>query len=116
VVNSGPNQSSLNRFLCNDTWNRDSVNRRRIDICVSKRKGGLLILDDTLLEKTGKHMEGVGYLYDHSQRKHILCHSMVSTYYVNANENNPLFMDLYVKKEIAETINPTFRKPQEAKT
>jgi hypothetical protein len=43
--------------------------------------GGILSLDDCLIEKTGEQMGGVGYLYDHSLKKNILCHDIVSTFY-----------------------------------
>lgn len=35
------------------------------------RSGGVLVIDDTLIEKSGREMEGTGYLYDHSQHRNV---------------------------------------------
>ena len=67
-------------------------------------EGGVLILDDTLIEKTGKSMDGVGYLHDPSKKKSILCHDIVSTLYINGNRRVPLYFNPYLKKEVAEEL------------
>jgi len=64
----------------------------------------VFILDDTLIEKTGKSMDGVGYLYNHSKKKSILCHNVVSTLYINGNRRVPLYFNPYLKKEVAEEL------------
>lgn len=67
----GRNQSSLNRFLTRHKWNARMLNTIRLGENLKERNGGVLILDDTLIEKTGKNMDGVGYLYDHAKKKSI---------------------------------------------
>ena len=69
----------------------------------------MLIADDTLIEKTGKHMGCVGYLYDQSKGKDILCHDVVSTFYHNREQRVPLYFTPYIKKEIAEKQNVWFK-------
>ncbi len=95
------NQSSLNRFLTKYKWDENKLNELRLKEFLTKRNGGMLILDDSLIEKTGKRIEGVGYLFDHTQNKNILCHNIVSTHYVNGNQT-PMHFELYQKKETAE--------------
>ncbi len=95
------NQSSLNRFLTKYKWDENKLNELRLKEFLTKRNGGMLILDDSLIEKTGKRIKGVGYLFDHTQNKNILCHNIVSTHYVNGNQT-PMHFELYQKKETAE--------------
>lgn len=97
------NQSSLNRFLTRYKWSKDKLNELRLKEFLTKRNGGVLILDDSPIEKTGKRIEGVGYLFDHTQNKNILGHNIVSTHYVNGNQT-PMHFELYQKKETAKNF------------
>ena len=54
-------------------------------------------------------MAGVGYLYDHSQKKNILCHDIVTAFYRGSTEQLPLYFEPYVKKEVAEATGVWFR-------
>ena len=106
---NGGHQSSLNRFITKQRWNPRQVNAIRLRECLHDRTGGILSLDDTLIEKTGKEMDGVGYLCDTAQKKNILCHDIVSTFYRSRTEQLPLYFEPYVKKEIADTTDLWFR-------
>jgi len=105
----GGHQSSLNRFITRHRWNLRRFNALRLKECLHNRTGGILSLDDTLIEKTGKMMAGVGYLYDSSQKKNVLCHDIVSTFYRSSTEQLPLYFEPYVKKEVTETTGLWFR-------
>ena len=105
----GSHQSSLNRFITRHRWNLRQFNAIRLRECLHERKDGILSLDDTLIEKTGKTMGGVGYLYDSSQKKNVLCHDIVSTFYRGNTEQLPLYFEPYVKKEVAEATDMWFR-------
>jgi hypothetical protein len=105
----GGHQSSLNRFVTRHHWDVRRFNALRLNECLRDRKGGILSLDDTLIEKTGTEMDGVGYLYDSSQKKNVLCHDIVSTFYRTSTGQLPLYFEPYVKKEIAETTGTWFR-------
>jgi len=105
----GGHQSSLNRFITRPRWDLRRFNAIRLRECLHEHAGGILSLDDTLIEKTGKMMDGVGYLYDHSQKKNILCHDIVSTYYRGSTEQLPLYFEPYVKQEVAEVKGVWFR-------
>jgi len=54
-------------------------------------------------------MDGVGSLYDHSKRKNILCHNVVSTFYVNGDHRVPLHFNPYIKREVAEELDIWFK-------
>ena len=105
----GKHQSSLNRFITRHKWNERRLNAIRLKESIHNRDGGVVIVDDTIIEKTGETMDGVGYLYDHAQGKNVLCHDIVSTFYRNEEQRIPLFFSPYVKKEVAEKTNVWFK-------
>ncbi len=109
-VLDGGHQSSLNRFITKHRWDLRQLNAIRLRECLHERTGGVLSLDDTLIEKTGKAMGGVGYLYDSVQKKNILCHDIVSTFYRGScTEQLPLYFEPYMKQEVAENSDIWFR-------
>ncbi len=109
-VLDGGHQSSLNRFITKHRWDLRQLNAIRLRECLHERIGGVLSLDDTLIEKTGKAIGGVGYLYDSVQKKNILCHDIVSTFYRGScTEQLPLYFEPYMKQEVAENSDIWFR-------
>jgi SRSO17 transposase len=97
------NQASMNNFITDSTWSDEEFHRAAIQVVkdeVEKQgiKHGKLVIDDTLLEKTGEEMEGVGWYWDHSQGKHILAHNLVSSHYVTERFHVPLDFEVYVRR------------------
>jgi len=105
----GKDQSSLNRFITRPCWDIRMLNTLRLRENLHDRDGGILSLDDTLIRKTGKMMDGVGYLYDHSQKRKVLCHDVVSIFYRTDKNQLPLYFEPYIKKEIADSSGVWFR-------
>lgn len=101
-------QSSLNRFLNSTLWSKDTINNKRKRLLI-KRPKGILILDDTLIEKIGKKIEGVGLLKDYAKKRSVLAHNMVSTFFLNENEKHPLDLRIYLKKEVAQKLKTIFK-------
>jgi len=97
----GCHQSSLNRFLTRHKWDVRRLNALRLQQVLSHRDGGVLIVDDTIIEKSGEHMDGVGFLFDHCKGKNVRCHDIVSTYYQHGDQQVPLYFTPYVKEELA---------------
>ncbi|MDI6825958.1 MAG: IS701 family transposase [Candidatus Aenigmarchaeota archaeon] len=102
-------QSSMNRFLTKYRWDENELNHRRLRTFLIRKNGGVLIVDDSLIEKSGKRMEGVGFLFDHSKHKNILCHNIVFTHYVNGNEQMPMHLEPYLKKEVVKDLGKKFK-------
>jgi len=98
---NGRHQSSLNRFLTQHKWDVRRLNAIRIQQNLVHREGGVLIVDDTIIEKSGEHMGGVGFLFDHCKGKSVRCHDIVSTYYQHGDQQVPLYFTPYVKEELA---------------
>jgi len=97
----GRHQSSLNRFLTRHKWDVRRLNSIRLQQNLLHREGGVLIVDDTIIEKSGEHMDGVGFLFDHCKGKSVRCHDIVSTYYQHGDQQVPLYFTPYVKEELA---------------
>lgn len=105
--------SSMNRFLTVGIWDDQEVNKERIQRL--KAQGTLdgsvwLIIDDTLTHKTGEKIEGVGFFWDHSEKKHVLAHNIVAVKCVNRKgESHPLDFRLYLKKDRCLEQGLTFK-------
>jgi len=98
----GRSQSSLNRFLHSKSWSVRQVENRRLNLAMRGKSGGVLSLDDTIIEKFGQHMEGAGWLYDHTSGKKVWCHNFVSTFYSNGEDSIPLSFEAYVKSDATD--------------
>jgi hypothetical protein len=97
-------QSSLNRFLTQSPWNLQSLQNKRLSQANEKLQGsqesiGYVLLDDTINQKTGKHMQDAGYHFDCKIGKAVWGHDIVTTHYVSGGAEYPLNLSLYVKKE-----------------
>ncbi len=98
------NQSSVNNFITDSTWSDREFHDMAIQVVKDevekqKIKDGKVIFDDVFSEKNGKHIEGVGWFYDHSQKKSILAHNIISTHYFAGSFHVPLDFDIYVKRK-----------------
>jgi hypothetical protein len=108
-VIGGRDQSCLNRFITQPKWDIRKVDNIRQSEFIGKRVGGVLSLDDSILDKWGTNMEGVGYLYDTSVKDNVLCHNIVSTFYSNVDCMVPINFELYLKKETADILDLWFK-------
>ena len=105
----GRDQSSLNRFITQSRWDARRIDNTRQSEFIGNKKGGTLILDDTIIEKWGKSMEGVGYFYYPSQKKNVFGHNIVSTFYTNGDCNVPMNFEFYIKKEMINKLDIWFK-------
>ncbi|MFB0557669.1 MAG: transposase, partial [Candidatus Bathyarchaeia archaeon] len=107
-------QSTLNRFLTASPWSLPRLEAQRLKLAgetlpIHEGSTGFLLIDDTINEKTGPHMEEAGYHYDSSQGRAVWGHSLVTTHYVNGEAEYPVRLDLYVKKETCEEKGSAFK-------
>jgi len=112
-------QSSFNRFMTRSPWETKKVDARRIELLkqhpiLRPGKKGVIAIDDVLLEKTGKHIDGVDWLFDPSQKKDILCHCLVTCTYNKLGQSYPLAFEPYFTQAVCEreegkALGMTFR-------
>lgn len=93
-------QSNLNRFLTEADWNEDEVQDRYVKKIShqTRRKPTSLIIDDSIAEKTGKHIEEVQYHKGHSGNGFVFGHQLVTALIMCFGLLLPLFPKLYSKK------------------
>jgi hypothetical protein len=105
----GRDQSCLNRFITQSKWDARRIDHTRQSEFIGSKKGGTLILDDTIIEKWGRSIEAVGYFYDSSQKKNVFGHNIVSTFYSNGECNIPMNFEFYIKKEMINELDIWFK-------
>jgi len=109
--------SSLNRFLTAGIWRQNDLNEDRISLL--KTKGvlsgkGWLLIDDTFSHKTGKKIEAVGIFWDHTEKRHVLAHNIVTMEFVTRKgETYPLDFRLYLKEDHCQDKNIQFKTKHE---
>lgn len=97
----------LHYFISESPWDINNVLEKTVSVIkqlpADRRftTDGLLILDDTLIEKYGKTMEGSGKLWDHSQSRWLEhAHNLVGLVYGNhTGLRYPLQFGLYRKED-----------------
>jgi hypothetical protein len=97
-------QSALNNWLTDSDWSEEKLDKARTELIKEELnaknvKHGVLIIDDTLNHKTGKHMEGVNIHFDHAEGKHTLGHQLVTSHLATGKFSIPLGFELYERNE-----------------
>lgn len=106
-------QSSLNRFMTCSDWDEKEVEQIRMNQI--KRKNiskGFMIVDPTMLHKTGKHMEKANYHYDGLTKNKEWGHLLVNSLFCNEEISFPINADFYLRKEDADEEHK-FKKSRE---
>lgn len=115
-------QSSLNKFITQASWDEDALNRLRVQLELSRlhqrpisQQAGRLILDDTLAHHTRCSMDALAYLRDHSIGRNVWAHDVVTSYYVNRQDQFPVDLRLYLQfnrqyeKKLREKMAQTWK-------
>jgi SRSO17 transposase len=97
-------QSALNNWLTDSDWSDEKLDKARKELIKKELKAknvtnGVLILDDTLNHKSGKHMDGVNIHFDHSEGKTALGHQLVTSHLAAGKYSIPLDFELYQRNE-----------------
>ena len=111
------NQSSLNRFVTQSPWQLNDLKKLRISQIKKTVKlddNGILIIDESLLHKTGKHMELAGAHRSGMTKKIEWGHMVVNSFYTDNNNNKfPVSTELYVREIDCKKNNITFKTKRE---
>lgn len=98
-------RSTKTRFLTDSTWNEIEVNKRRIDLILSKVKGinpnrCYLVIDDVILHHSDdcKKIENIGKFYDYTKGQYVMGHVIVTCHYICPLGHFPIDFKLYLKK------------------
>jgi hypothetical protein len=93
---------AASRLFSNKSYDWKAFNNLRVEELQSHertraKKGGLIILDDVVLRKSGKHMEGIAYVFDPVEKKSVLGYNLVVLYYSDEAKSYPLSFELKLK-------------------
>ena len=80
-------QSCLNKWLTQVNWDVQELNRQRLEwlqqIPTTRyAESGIIPIDNTLVDHTGKLIEDVGYYWDHAEQRHKIAHDYLIVNYV----------------------------------
>ena len=97
-------QSCLNRFVNSDLWDPQDLNERRLEYlqaqpgCAYHRKG-VIAIDNTLIDKTGKYIEDAGWFWDHAEQRHKIAQDyIISNYVCPSGKHYPLNFRRFTKE------------------
>lgn len=95
----------------NDVLERSASTIKQLPFGQRCHDNGMLIIDDSLIEKYGKAMAAVGKLWDHSQGRYLeYAHCLVGLIYADHKGlRYPLQFDLYRKEEDCQSDGVLFR-------
>lgn len=84
---STTDQSCLNRFLTQAEWSETELNERRLKLLQQSSEmrfseRGVIAIDDTLIDHSGKFIQDVGYFWDHAEERNKLAHDYLIANYV----------------------------------
>jgi len=91
---------TLNKFLTEYDWDKDQLNHERLEELQKYgetrwSKDGFIIIDDSVDQKTGEDLPGVGKFYDHAEGETVWGQNLVYAFYADKKTAYPLAVRLY---------------------
>lgn len=93
------NQSNLNRFLRNIPILE--IFRKSVSMINRYSSDSVLVIDDTILHRKGKYIDGSGWVFDHSEGKSVLGMQYVTAVVSGREGIFPLNLDLKTKNGLS---------------
>lgn len=101
-------QSCLNRFVTQAPWDVEQLNEWRLewhqrDPQTRYSERGMIPIDNTLIDHTGKLIEDVGYYWDHAEKRHKIAHDyLIANYVCPSGKHYALEFRRFRKREDCE--------------
>ena len=108
-------QSCLNRFVTGAEWDVDQLNTRRLELlqedpATRYSEGGVIALDDVLIDHDGKLIEDVGWFWDHAEGRQKIAHDYLIANYVCPNgKHYPLEFRRFKKRDQCQATGQQFQ-------
>src|SRR5919199_5184994 len=108
-------QSCLNRWLTEAPWDVDRINRHRLewlqaDRQTRYRQDGVIAIDNTLIDHTGKLIEDAGWFWDHADQRHLIAHDYLIANYVQVSgKHYPLEFRRFRKEDACVADGTPFK-------
>ena len=129
AIPGGKSPCSLYRFLAEMEWDTEAVEQVRWEMLNRRTRRALaaagrgdkvvpvfLAIDDSLVEKSGKCMEGADYHYSHSAGRTVWGHAWVTAQLVVLGQSYPVSWRLYRRRTTCQELDVPFAsKPELAR-
>jgi SRSO17 transposase len=129
AIPDGKSPCSLYRFLAEMEWDTEAVEQVRWEMLNRRTRRALaaagrgdnvvpvfLAIDDSLVEKSGKCIEGTDYHYSHSAGRTVWGHVWVTAQLVVLGQSYPISWRLYRRRTTCEELDVPFAsKPELAR-
>ena len=98
-------QSCLNRWLTEVSWDVQTLNNRRLEWLQRDPKTrysprGVIAIDNTLVDHEGKLIEDVGWFWDHADERYVIAHDyLISNYVCPSGAHYPIEWKRFKKRE-----------------
>jgi hypothetical protein len=98
-------QSCLNRWLTEVSWDVQTLNDRRLEWLQRDPKTrysprGVIAIDNTLVDHEGKLIEDVGWFWDHADERYVIAHDyLISNYVCPSGAHYPIEWRRFKKRE-----------------
>jgi hypothetical protein len=98
-------QSCLNRWLTEVEWDVKALNDRRLewlqgDPNTRYSARGVIAIDNTLVDHTGKLIEDVGWFWDHANDRYVIAHDyLISNYVCPSGAHYPIEWRRFKKRD-----------------
>ena len=98
-------QSCLNRWLTEVAWDAKALNDRRLawlqgDPKTRYSTRGVIAIDNTLVDHTGKLIEDVGWFWDHANERYVIAHDyLISNYVCPSGAHYPIEWRRFKKRD-----------------
>lgn len=107
-------QRGLNRFLTEYVWSPEELNKERLNRLQETpttqwKTKGVVAIDDTLIDKSGKLIPGAGKLYDPTDACFKHAQNIVTSHYADWEINYPLGFRQYYKEDSREAEDYGFK-------
>ena len=108
-------QSCLNRWLTEVRWDVDGLNAERLawlqeDASTRYAAGGVIPIDNVLIDHDGKWIDDVGWFWDHAEDRHKVAHDyLIVNYVCPGGKHYPLDFRRFVKKDQCQARKEPFR-------
>ena len=108
-------QSCLNRFLTEASWDISQLNHRRLAFLQQEPSTrysaqGVIPIDNTLIDRTGQLIPDAGWFWDHAEERNKIAQDLLFINYVcTSGKHYPLEFRLFRKQDVCAAIGEPFR-------
>ena len=108
-------QSCLNRFLTEATWDVKQVNQRRLDGLQQEPSTrysahGVIPIDNTLIDHHGELIADAGWFWDHADERYKIAQDYLFVNYVcPTGKHYPLDFRRFQKQDLCESLGVPFQ-------